>query len=649
MKIRKLVFLPFCLLMFVGVALGNVQWKPISPAELQMTEPVVEKDADAEAIFWEVRLDDKNRKKLFFEHYVRVKIFTERGKEKFSKVDIRYYKGKKIENIAARVIKPDGTITPLSQSEIFDREIVRANKFRVRAKSFAVPGIEPGVIVEYQYRERFKGDSLNGERLMFQRDIPMQRVSYAVRPYKNMTLSPRFFNMQELDFVRDHSEDGFFVVTKTNVPAYKEEPYMAPEDAVKPWALLSYSSYRNSWSSMGRSLTFAVESITKKDKAIQRKTLEVTRGAATAEKKVKAIFDFVRSDIRNLSYRRSGSAAPVKRPKIKKASDVLKYKTGTVQDIEALFIAMCRSVNIPAWLVYASDRSEFFLDPNKHPFMPYYMNYGFVAVRINGKKVYLNPGVPFLPYGRLYWTEENIFALSANSASYRWEAIPLTGHEESRIKRVGKFELSESGEIQGSVQEELTGHVATDVRSADYRKSDEEKVKTYQERLEESYDTAEYTNVRLSNFYEPEKPVILNYDVKIPDYAIKTGSRMFFIPAIFEAKSKPIFSSNDRKYPIYFRYPKSELDEIEVKLPESYQLDGMNPPANVSERKKLAGSRYTVDYDKETHTLKYTRNHFIGGGSQIYFNANAYPALKRLFDLFHKSDTHSLALKRVEQ
>ena len=36
-------------------------------------------DSDAEAIFWEVWLDDKKLNSIYYEHYVRVKIFTTRA------------------------------------------------------------------------------------------------------------------------------------------------------------------------------------------------------------------------------------------------------------------------------------------------------------------------------------------------------------------------------------------------------------------------------------------------------------------------------------------------------------------------------------------------------------------------------------------
>ena len=54
-------------------------WREVTPAELQMKTSRVEPDADAEAIFWEVRVDDGSED-LVMKHYVRVKIFNERGR-----------------------------------------------------------------------------------------------------------------------------------------------------------------------------------------------------------------------------------------------------------------------------------------------------------------------------------------------------------------------------------------------------------------------------------------------------------------------------------------------------------------------------------------------------------------------------------------
>ena len=54
-------------------------WRPISADDLASKSAVVEKDADAEALFWEVRLDDAQTDKTVLRHYLRMKIFTARG------------------------------------------------------------------------------------------------------------------------------------------------------------------------------------------------------------------------------------------------------------------------------------------------------------------------------------------------------------------------------------------------------------------------------------------------------------------------------------------------------------------------------------------------------------------------------------------
>src|SRR5215469_11690383 len=51
-------------------------WKPVDPAELQSKTPVVERDADAEAIFWEVRVQDEfdgGSVRTILWHYIRIR------------------------------------------------------------------------------------------------------------------------------------------------------------------------------------------------------------------------------------------------------------------------------------------------------------------------------------------------------------------------------------------------------------------------------------------------------------------------------------------------------------------------------------------------------------------------------------------------
>src|SRR4051812_18374426 len=100
----------FCVLIFSQLPANaqDKEWRPVSSQDLSAKTPVVEPDADAEAIFWEIRIDDSSSEDVSLRHYVRVKIYSERGREKYSKFDIPFSKGMKIKDLAARVIKADG-------------------------------------------------------------------------------------------------------------------------------------------------------------------------------------------------------------------------------------------------------------------------------------------------------------------------------------------------------------------------------------------------------------------------------------------------------------------------------------------------------------------------------------------------------------
>jgi hypothetical protein len=176
MHARAFAFLSICfVLLFVpSIFAGDNDWRPVTPAELSAKAPVVEPDADAEVLFWEVRVDDAKPEQMVMKHYIRVKVFTERGREKYSKVDIPYVKGIRIKDIMARVIKPDGSIVELTKNDVFDREIVKTDKIKVKAKSFAVPNIETGVVVEYRYQEVYNYGSAEDMRMTFQHDVPIR-------------------------------------------------------------------------------------------------------------------------------------------------------------------------------------------------------------------------------------------------------------------------------------------------------------------------------------------------------------------------------------------------------------------------------------------------------------------------------------------
>lgn len=645
-----LTFFVFCsVFLFSSAVFADEQifWKPVTPAELQMKTPQVDADADAEAIFWEVRLDDKKSNKLSYRHYVRVKIFTERGREKFSKFDIPFFKGKKVENVAARVIKPDGSIIELQPNDIFERDILTVRKIKIQAKSFAVPGIEPGVIVEYQYSEVVKNDSASGERLVFQRDIPMQKVTYYVRPYNGSNLNFDYHNMPEMRFLKN--ADGFYVGTRENVPAFKEEPLMPPDDEVKQWVSLSYNSFGTmfGWSMFGNRTSAGFDEITKPSKEIKLKATELTATATTEDEKLRKIFEFTQKQIKNVSFdlTLTDEQREEVQEKNKKASDTLKRNAGDSADIDFLFAALAKAAGFDVNLMLSGDRSANFFNPDKNSSFSYVHRSGIAVKRGNIWKFY-NPGTPYMPFEMIDWYEEGVYSMIAGGGGFSWIRSSITNYDKNFTVRTGKFKLLEDGTLEGVVRVEHNGQQATSRRRDLFAKTPNEREETLKTSWKETISTADISAISIENFNDSDKPYTYSFKVRIPNYAQKTGKRLFLQPGFFEYGTAPLFSSATRNYGIYFDFPWSENDDIEIELPNGFTLDNADAPGLVADPENIGSLGIKMTHVKGTNTLKYSRQFHFGGGGNIIFPVNAYKPIKTLFDAFHKADTHTVSLKQ---
>lgn len=641
-----LSLLYFAQLSAATIAAEDIVWRPVTPEELQMKAPKVEPDADAEAIFWEVRLDDKKYSKMSYSHYVRVKIFTERGRERFSKVDIPFMKGKKVENVAARVIKPDGTIVELKPEDIFEREIAKAGKAKVLAKSFAVPGIEPGVIVEYQYTEMIKGDSASGERLIFQRDIPLQKVTYYVRPYSGSTLAFNSYNMPETRFVED--KKGFRVGTMVNVPAYKEEPYMPPDDEVRKWVYLSYRNIGTlfQWGFLSINYAEVLKKLSKPNKEVKAKAAELTAGAVTDEEKIRRIYEFVQRDIKNVAFDRTLNEEQVEDLKVKDADDALKQGVGNSFHLDMLFASLARAAGFETNIVLAPDRSEYFFNADKYPF-PSFVQMAGIGVKIDNEWQFFDPCTPYIPFEGLYWTRENVRAMLIGDGGWIWKTTPMSSHDKSSAKRSGKFTLDADGTLDGTVTIEYSGQQALTRRAEQYRDSQSKREEDLKDQIKVRLSTAEISDLRIENFDDNTKPLTYSFKIKVPNYAQRVGKRIIVQPGFFEQGSTPVFSAADRTYDVYFPYPWSEEDNVAITLPAGFILDGADAPQEIADRSSIGRLKIAMSLENPSNTLKYRRSFHFGGGGKNLFPVEAYPALKGLFDAFHKADTHAVSLKQA--
>jgi transglutaminase-like putative cysteine protease len=645
---RAFAVLAVCL--FAPAALarsGDKDWKPVDPAQLAMTAPVVEKDADAEAIFWEVYVDDSRQEELSLRHYVRIKVFNERGRDSQSKVEIPYVGGNQIKDVEARVIKADGTITELKKEDVFERTVVKLSGVKVKVKSFALPGVEPGAIIEYRWREVHPGGSANGLRLKFQRDIPVQTVSYYFKPYATMRY--RSFNMGDARFVKD--KDGFSKLTMNNMPAFREEPRMPPEDAVRAWVFLynlaDESVNANSyWSEFGKRVYEAVKDDMKVNDDVKSAAAAIVGDAKTPEEKLQRIYDFCRTKIKNASRASSGMSAE-ERSKFKSSkspAETLKREAGTGSNIDYLFAALAKAAGFDARLALSGDAADTFFDrtfPNAT-----FLGSSFIAVRVGDSWQFYSPAEMYTPFGMLGWREEGQEALVTDSKQPEWVRTPVSGPEKSAEKRTAKLSLAEDGTLEGDVRIEYTGQLAYEKKEFNEDDSPADREKTLSDMFKGRMSTAELSNVQVENVTDPVKPFAYSFHVRVPGYAQRTGKRLFLQPAFFQKGLAPLFPTSERKQQVFFHFPWSEEDQIEITLPEGFALDNADMPAPVN----VGLSQYEpqASISKDGRTLHFSRKFVFGKGAaqELLFATTTYPNLKAYFDAVNNDDGHTIALKQ---
>ena len=625
-----------------------------------MKAPIVDKDAGVEALFWRVHVRDelaggRDLQRVFY-HYVRLKIFDEKGKDAAATIDIPFSEKTSILNVAGRTIKADGTELELKKDSIYERDLVRAGKRRVRVKSFAMPGVEPGAIVEYRWREiKFEPGSLY-IRAQFQREFPVQKVTYFFAPlsreYTTYQMAIRPFHCTLPPFQPDR--DGFQYFTLENMPAFHEEPMMPGEPNVRQWALVFYSDQEKRepekyWSNVGKEqYNRYLKPAMKANNEVKDVAATATAGAKTDEEKVLALIQYIRKNLRDLfgsqvtDAERAQILKEMPKERYRTAAEVLKSGIGDSSELNTFFAAMANSVGLEVRPALIADREDIIFIPAMTD--QYFLRNVDMAVNIGSNWKIYDVSARDLPANMLSWQEEGMQALLSDPKKPTFVAAPIAPPEASARVRKAKLTLTENGSIEGDIDLEYSGHSARERRSELEGDSDARRLEHFKDQLSKMYPDSEIADVRIENASDPQKPLTMHYHLKLEGYAQRTGKRILLPPFFFQRGAAPVFSASERKFPIYFPYAWQEHDSVTFELPAGFALDNADNPGSLDFGRPGA---YKIQMmTRGAHELIADREFTFGRDGNILFGSDVYPQLKKIFDEVHRRDDHTISLKQ---
>lgn len=643
-----------CLIFLIAALLPAADWAPLDQSDLQSTTGKVDAGSDAEALFWDVRLTDEiagETIRTVLTHYVRIKIYTDRGREKLGTIDLPYLSSDKISDIAGRTISPSGEITELGRESVFEREILKTRGVRVRSKSFALPAVTAGSIVEYRWRETKRDQFSNFVRLQFQREVPVQRVTYHIKPLSHplfpFAMRSLSYQIAQPNFQKE--KDGFYALTLTNLPAFVEEPFMPAEERVRAWTLIYYAADERTppekyWPKQSAELFNSYKGQTKPNGAIREAAAEAIGSETSPEGKLRKLYQFVRKEVRNVY--RDPLLTNEQRSLFKEnnnAADTLKQGLGTGYDIGLLYIALASAVDLDVRLVRTGVNNDAaFSKAFTHP----YLLRGLVlAAKMPDGWRFFDPMYPNLPFGMLSVNEEGTPGLIADSKGLDLVAIPGSEPKQTLTRRTATMKLAEDGTLEGTIRIEYTGHEGVWRRFSYASRTEEEILKSLSEDVQRRWPHGEVSDTAIANVKDPEAPLTISYRIKTPGYAERTGRRLFIRPSFFQWNYRPRFTESERRYPIEFEHPWSEVDKVSIELPVGFSLDNATAPQSFN--LQSAGA-YKADllYDKKNSVLLYNREFDFGRNRLIIYPQTSYPQVRKVFQVIQEQDDHAVALKQ---
>ncbi|MBL8230133.1 MAG: DUF3857 and transglutaminase domain-containing protein [Bryobacterales bacterium] len=633
-------------------------WLPVTEAEKALKAPIIDNNAGAEAIFWRTHVWDEltgSDWQRIYSHYARIKVFNDKGKEQVSTVDITTLRrDTAVISINARTIKPDGTIVEMPKDAVKDREVFKAGGIAVRAKSFTLPAVEAGSIIEYRYREIAFKENIIYLRGHFQHNIPVHQSTFFIKPLPQDIVPLKMgvlpFNCRPSPLKIENN--GFNSMTLEKVPAFREEPNMPGEASVRPWVLFFYADNlrrepERYWQKIGKEAYNELKESLKLNNEIKAAAAKATASSANDAEKVVALITYLRANLRDLF---SSAVSVAERGKVLKSmpktrrrtsAEVFESGIGTSDELNTLFAAMAQSVGLEARPVRVGNINDIHFHPNLADI--HFLDSIDMAVNIGGQWKIYDVSTRELPPHMIGWREEGAKALLSDPKTPQFIDVPFSPPQASRSLRTGNFRLDADGVLEGDVVLEYTGHRASERRIGRMDEPAEKIVESFKSSLEKSNPGAELTNVKVENMQDSAKPLRYTYRIKIPGYAQRTGKRLFLQPFYFQRNTTPVFPSSERVHDVQFPYAWEEEDKLRIELPEGFKLENAESPGSLNFGRP---GEYKVEMRVANgNALMVTRILTFGADGYKYFPKESYSQLKSVFDEFHRRDTHMLALR----
>ncbi len=514
---------------------------------------------------------DKQEWDIVREHYVRIQVFTEAGKE-YANVRIPYWHDHHVSEIKAQTILPDGRRIKLENDDIFEE----GDKNKWLVKVFALPGVEDQCIIEYQYTYRatsigtaqpkYFQSYLQTEYSKFSMTLP-QGFEYkaSTRNIPDSYIAPEkeeFDTPEQQDLTR-------FTWEFHDLPPIKDEPYMYNrQDHLFSMNLqmVRYVDQYNDikfikeWEDLTEIVMEEYDSYFRKSGNLKDMLAEIPISNPTGDLQPKDIFLFVRDDLTRSSTQGLWQ--------LKEMNKVIKTREGSRVQTNLLLTALLREAGFTADPILIARRNYgkiSLVSPNLNEF-------NHVIVRLNADNQFslIDAGYPYSTFDLMPSGDYTGVGLVVAEGEAMFVTFPMKTSP-SRMDVLTTCRLEDSGTLSGSFMIKSSGIYAANLRAAHAESETDEKF-AYAELVDHIPGIIVDSLSLDLNLNDMSEPVLSTIYFQLPDY-FATGTDMIYLPTTFyEGFHTNRLVTEERTHPLEFDAPIRIQEIVNLQLPEGFEI-----------------------------------------------------------------------------
>ncbi len=630
-------------------------WLAIPPEDLALKDNPKQPGADAMILYRE--LDDDASKSAAsgdtLEEYVRIKIFTQEGvKEGHIQVEfVREYQN--VVYVTGRTIKPDGNIVKFD-GQVLETTLVKSNGLRVLAKTFTLPDVQPGCIIEYKYQLQGEAGWAHSHEWTVSQSLYTREAHFKYKPETSYgtSLHPMASTyLLPADAAPKLQVDGAYLMAVHDVPAIVEEPLMPPKRPIEsrvsfyyqnPDAPSATDSSDKYWNHYAKRWNDELEKFIDKKKTLTEEVSKITNPSDAPDVKLRKIYVRVQQ-IRNLSFEDDKMRKENKSENLKDNSnveDVLKHSYGYGTEINYLFVGLARAAGFEATEVYVAPRNIGVFLSKRNEVAE--LSDELTWVRAGSQEYYLDPAARFFPFGLLPWYETEVSGIKVDKNGATIVNTPNPGPSDATLVRSADLDLKEDGSISGTARLDMAGQRAALLREEKRKEDDTGRTKELESEIKAwlpAGSTFEIT--KIANWDNTDQPIHIEGTLTIPSFAMGAMQRMVMPIEMFQMSQMAEFASEKRVNAVYFHYPFEETDDIKLRLPAGYKAESLPPDRKV----ELGAVSYETSAAAQDGAVEIKRHLAVNG---VLFSKEEYPTLRKFFGTVKTNDNTQMVLQNAQ-